>query len=107
MELTETVLINGRESPLTLTDDGRFLWPDGGWRWLSVNKEVLGFSVAAEGCGRVIKVSALIEEGGDGVACYVGAGTSGKGKLVRKELVFEASSDKSARAWCSKLEGCI
>ncbi|KAI4365106.1 hypothetical protein MLD38_021124 [Melastoma candidum] len=99
--LTEIVLIDGRERPLTLTSDGRFLWPEGGQRSFSVEREVLGF--AADG-PRKVKVRVLLEEGG---GFCVGAGNVGSGKLVRRELVFEALTEESSRAWCSKLEEYI
>ncbi|GLT49450.1 hypothetical protein SLA2020_230030 [Shorea laevis] len=91
--LSDRVKINGTVLPLEVTGDGKLRWTDEGQRSLTLEKEVLGFSVD----GSRIKIKAVVEKGG-GICC-VGNG----GHLVRKSFVFEPLSEDSLRLWCQKL----
>lgn len=91
------LLSDGTVTPMILTADGWLRWSEKGQRRLSVEKEVLGFSMD----GPKIKIKALVEDRG-GFRCF---GSSGA--LVRKEFVFQPLSEESRALWCLKLRECI
>ncbi|RVX08568.1 Sphingosine kinase 1 [Vitis vinifera] len=96
--ISDRFLINGTLTSVDFRDDGKIRWSDGHTdRCLAVEKEVLGF--ASEGSR--IRIRAIVENGGG--LCCVGS----RGKLVRKDFVFEIASADSHRLWCQKLREYI
>lgn len=96
--ISDRFLINGTLTSVDFCDDGKIRWSDGHTdRCLAVEKEVLGF--ASEGSR--IRIRAIVENGGG--LCCVGS----RGKLVRKDFVFEIASADSHRLWCQKLREYI
>lgn len=95
--ISDRVLIDGTVAPVALTADGRLVCSGGRQRGLSVEKEVLGFDAE----GPRIRIKAIFEAG-DG-ACCVGS----RGRLMRKDFVFEPLSEESKKLWCEKLRDCI
>lgn len=91
------LLPDGTVTPMILTTDGWLQWSEKSQRRLSVDKEVLGFSMD----GPKIRIKALVEDHG-GLRCF---GSSGA--LVRKEFVFQPLSEESRALWCLKLRECI
>ncbi|KAM6585040.1 hypothetical protein CsatB_012042 [Cannabis sativa] len=94
---SDTVIVNGSISPLTLTADGFLRWSESGQRGLTVEKEVLGFATD----GPKIKIRALIETG-DRICC-----APNRGALVRTNFVFEFMSQDAQRLFCHKLRQYI
>ncbi|KAL5579324.1 hypothetical protein UlMin_011766 [Ulmus minor] len=90
---SDTVTVNGTVTPLTLTADGVLRWSEGGQRCLTIEKEVLGFATD----GPKIKIRAVVQ-GGGGICCI-----GSRGALVRKNFVFQPSSEDSQRLLCQKL----
>ncbi|OVA13886.1 Diacylglycerol kinase [Macleaya cordata] len=97
LTLFEQVRVNGTLTPATLSADGKLRWTDRGERCLTVEKEVLGFSIE----GSLIRVKALVERE-SGLYCG-----GSRGVRVRKDFVFEPLSEESQRLWCGKLQECI
>lgn len=95
--IADRVIVNGVVTPLTLTGDGLLRWTEKGQRCLSVEKEVLGFSMD----GNTVRVRAFVE-GGNGICC-VGS----TGDLVRKDFIFEPLSHDSRTLWSQKLREYI
>ncbi|XP_038883381.1 sphingosine kinase 1 isoform X1 [Benincasa hispida] len=91
------LLPDGIVTPLILTSDGWLRWSEKGQRRLSVEKEVLGFSMD----GPKIRIKALVEDRG-GLRCF-----GSNGALTRKEFVFQPLSEESRALWCLKLRECI
>nr|XP_023900602.1 sphingosine kinase 1 isoform X2 [Quercus suber] len=96
--VSDRVIINGSEAPLTLTADGKLRMRERGQRCLTVEKEVLGF--VAE--GSKIRIRAVVEGGGAGICCV-----ASKGALARKDFVFQPLSNDSLNLWSQKLRQYI
>ena len=92
--VSDRVIINGSETPLTLTADGKLRMWERGQRCLTVEKEVLGFVTE----GSKIRIRAVVEGGGAGICCV-----ASKGALVRKDFVFQPLSNDSLNLWSQKL----
>ncbi|KAI4299290.1 hypothetical protein L6164_032762 [Bauhinia variegata] len=93
--ISDRVNVNGVVTPVSLFGDGRLWWPEGGQRALIVEKDVLGF--VTDGPKIIIKTIVEKED------CCSGK----KGKLVRKDVVFQPLSEESQRLWCQKLRESI
>ncbi|KAA0052712.1 hypothetical protein IC582_017926 [Cucumis melo] len=91
------LLPDGTVTPMILTTDGWLQWSEKSQRRLSIDKEVLGFSMD----GPKIRIKALVEDRG-GLRCF-----GNSGALVRKEFVFQPLSEESRALWCLKLRECI
>ncbi|KAI9108522.1 hypothetical protein K1719_020406 [Acacia pycnantha] len=90
--ISERVIVDGIETPVTLLADGRLRWNNGALRrCLLVEKEVLGF--VTDGVNVKIKTILGAEDG----CCR------GSNKLVRKDFVFQPLSQESHRLWSQKL----
>ncbi|KAI3829300.1 hypothetical protein L1987_03420 [Smallanthus sonchifolius] len=96
--LYEEDVVNGGNTALTLSTDGKLRWYDHGnvLRCLSLDGEVLGVSIA----GQQIIIRSFVEIDG---SCIGSCGES----LVRKSFVFEASSEDSLHNLCHKIQGYI
>ncbi|KAM0012139.1 putative sphingosine kinase [Helianthus debilis subsp. tardiflorus] len=94
--LYDEVVVNGKETAFTLSPDGILRWHDHSnvLRCLSVDREVLGVSIAKQ----QIVIRSFVETDGSCVSSCAGG-------LVRKTFVFQASSDDSARNMCDKIQG--
>ncbi|KAF5742240.1 hypothetical protein HS088_TW09G00284 [Tripterygium wilfordii] len=95
--IADRVLINGIETTLTFTEDGKLRWNAGGQKCLTVEREVLGFCTQ----GRKIRLRCVVVKG-DGVCCV-----KDRGGLVRENFLFELFSEDSLRLWCQKLREYI
>lgn len=96
--LNHSVLLpDGTVTPMILSADGWIRWSEKGQRSLSIEKEVLGFSMD----GPKIRIKALLEDRG-GYWCF-----GSNGALTRKEFVFQPLSEESRALWCLKLRECI
>ncbi|XWS19527.1 hypothetical protein CRYUN_Cryun31cG0023600 [Craigia yunnanensis] len=95
--LSDRVLVNGTVIPLTFTGDGKLRWTRKGQRCLTVEKEVLGFTLE----GSRIRVRAVVEKR-DGICCV-----GNRGDLVRQSFVFEPLSEDSLTLWSQKLRDYI
>ncbi|XVE51252.1 hypothetical protein DITRI_Ditri02bG0025000 [Diplodiscus trichospermus] len=91
--LSDRVLVNGKVVPLTFTGDGKLRWTGEGQCCLTVEKEVLEFSLEDSR----IQVKAVVEKR-DGICC---AGS--RGDLVRQSFIFEPLSEDSLIHWSQKL----
>ncbi|XP_030960140.1 sphingosine kinase 1-like [Quercus lobata] len=96
--VSDRVIINGSETPLTLTADGKLRMRERGQRCLTVEKEVLGFVTE----GSKIRIRAVVKGGGAGICCV-----ASKGALVRKDFVFQPLSNDSLNLWSQKLRQYI
>ncbi|XP_050290569.1 sphingosine kinase 1-like [Quercus robur] len=96
--VSDRVIINGSETPLTLTADGKLRMWERGQRCLTVKKEVLGFVTE----GSKIRIRAVVKGGGAGICCV-----ASKGALVRKDFVFQPLSNDSLNLWSQKLRQYI
>ena len=96
--VSDRVIINGSETLLTLTADGKLRMRERGQRCLTVEKEVLGFVTE----GSKIRIRAVVEGGGAGICCV-----ASKGALVRKDFVFQPLSNDSLNLWSQKLRQYI
>ncbi|CAJ1936342.1 unnamed protein product [Sphenostylis stenocarpa] len=94
--ISDRVNVNGTVTYLSLLEDGRLWWPEGGQRNLIIEKEVIGFA----GDGPNIRLKTVVE---DGDRCCGG----NRGKVVRNDVVFRPSSEESHRLWCHKLREFI
>ncbi|KAF8413970.1 hypothetical protein HHK36_001967 [Tetracentron sinense] len=97
LTIFEHVRVNGALTLVTLSVDGTIRWTESSERCLTVEEEVLGFSVE----GSRIMIRAFVERESGG--CCVGS----RRIRVRKDFVFESSSEESLRLWCLKLQESI
>ncbi|XVF40585.1 hypothetical protein PTKIN_Ptkin01aG0125700 [Pterospermum kingtungense] len=95
--LSDRVLVNGTVILLTFTGDGKLRWTGKGQGCLTLEKDVLGFSLEASR----IRVKTVVEKR-DGICC-VGK----RGDLVRQSFVFEPLSEDSLLLWSQKLRDYI
>lgn len=96
--VSDRVIINGSETLLTLTADGKLRMRERGQRCLTVEKEALGFVTE----GSKIRIRAVVEGGGAGICCV-----ASKRALVRKDFVFQPLSNDSLNLWSQKLRQYI
>ncbi|XP_028795382.1 sphingosine kinase 1 isoform X2 [Neltuma alba] len=89
---SDRVVVNGTVTPVSLFSDGTLWCLDGGQRCLHLEKDVLGFVTD----GPDIKIRCLV----DGQS---GCSPRNRGKLVRKDVVFQSLSQESQRLWCQNL----
>ncbi|XP_072988577.1 sphingosine kinase 2-like isoform X2 [Typha latifolia] len=100
LSLTEMVRVNGSPAEASLAADGELRWRgEDGVRCLALEPEVLGIEVE----GRRLTVKAF-QVDTKGVSC---GGGGGGGKSVRKDYVFEMSTEDSAIRWSERLKDCI
>lgn len=95
--LSDRVLVNGTVVPLTFTADGKLRWTGIGQGCLTVEKEVLGFTLEDSR----IRVKAFVENR-EGICCF-----ENRGDLVRQSFVFKPLSEDSLRLWSQKLRDYI
>ncbi|KAK4271532.1 hypothetical protein QN277_020216 [Acacia crassicarpa] len=91
--ISDQVLVNGILTPVSLLSDGTLWCLDGGKRCLHLEKEVLGFVTD----GPDIRIKSLVDSRRSG--CF----PTNRGKLVRKDIVFQSLSEESQRLWCQNL----
>ncbi|CAL0312024.1 unnamed protein product [Lupinus luteus] len=92
--ISDRVTFNGTVTLLSLLVDGTLWWPEISQRSLKLDKEVLGFIAD----GPKIKLKTVVEVG-DSCSCVAGS----RAKLVRREVVFQPSSEELHKLWCHKL----
>uniref|UniRef100_A0A2P2JMY3 Uncharacterized protein MANES_16G021200 n=1 Tax=Rhizophora mucronata TaxID=61149 RepID=A0A2P2JMY3_RHIMU len=86
-------ILNGALTEVVFTSDGMLRWTDVKQRWLTMEKEVLGFEIQ----GDKIRIKALVENR-DGICCF-----RSTEDLVRKDFVFEPLTTDSQKLWCQHL----
>ena len=91
--ISERVIVNGIVTQAALFADGRLWWSDTVQSCLNVEKDVIGFVCD----GPRIRVKTVVESR-NGLCCV-----DNKGKLVRKDVLFQPLSEESQRLWCQKL----
>ncbi|MCD7473450.1 Sphingosine kinase 1 [Datura stramonium] len=100
--LSDRFRVNGVETTVTFTataaeEEGKLIWRE---NCLSIEKEVLGFSVE----GSKIKIRAVKEnDDGGGICCGGNIGAT----LRRRSVTFEPLSEDSLRIWSQKLQEFI
>ncbi|XP_057739198.1 sphingosine kinase 1-like [Arachis stenosperma] len=95
--VSDRVTVKGVVTPLALLPDGRLWWSEGLQRSLHLEKDVLSF--VANGPNITLRTIQEVRAG----CCS----TTSAGSFVRRDVVFQPSSNESHVLWCQKLREYI